>query len=99
MRLTPLPAPKIVASAEEYPGGSYRPAKSIDGATHTEYASNGKGTGTFMEFNFRHPVAIGGFRHVDRNDPATVGAPSCNSPTPPAIGWRPVPCARGAARA
>ena len=38
----------------------------------TEYSSNAKGADTFVEFDFGGPVRIGGFRHQDRNDPATV---------------------------
>ena len=30
-RLVPLPAPKVIASAEEYPGGSYRAGNLVDG--------------------------------------------------------------------
>lgn len=73
-RLTPLPAPKIVASAEEFPGGNYAAARLLDGNEKTEFAAHGKGTGTFVEFDFGAPVRIGGFRHQDRNDAATVAA-------------------------
>ncbi|MBM3892404.1 MAG: discoidin domain-containing protein, partial [Verrucomicrobia bacterium] len=72
-RLTPLPAPKIVASAEEFPGGHHAITRLLDGNLKTEFASHGKGTNTFVEFDFGAPVRIGGFRHQDRNDPATVG--------------------------
>jgi len=41
-RLKQLPAPKIVASAEAYPGGNYNVGNIIDGKTQTEYSSNGK---------------------------------------------------------
>lgn len=71
-RLTPLPPPKIVACAEEYPGDNYKAARLIDGDARTEFSSNGKGTNTFVEFDFGSPVRIGGFRHMDRNDPATI---------------------------
>ena len=40
----------------------------------TEYASNGKGTETFVEFDFGAPVTIGAFRHVNRKDLALVAA-------------------------
>ena len=40
----------------------------------TEYASNGKGTDTFVEFDFGAPVTIGAFRHVNRKDRALVAA-------------------------
>ena len=73
-RLAPLPAAKIVAAAEEYPGGSYGAARLLDGNPETAYASNAKGAGTFVEFDFGAPVRIAAFKHVDRNDPATVAA-------------------------
>ena len=73
-RLTQLPAPKIVASAEAYPGGGYNVGNIIDGKPRTEYSSNAKGTDTFIEFDFGAPVSVAAFRHVDRNDPATVAS-------------------------
>ena len=73
-RLTPLPAARIVASAEEYPGDSYKAGRLVDGNAKTEFASNGKGTNTFVEFDFGAPVRLGGLCHQDRNDPATVAA-------------------------
>ena len=69
--LVPLPAPKIVAAAEAHPG-AYGVQRIIDGLAGTEYSSNGKGTETFIVFDFGHPVAVGGFQHVDRRDPATI---------------------------
>jgi hypothetical protein len=72
VRLEPLPAPQIVAAAEEYPGGNHKAAHLIDGDVRTEYSSNAKGTDTFVEFDFGKPVRIGGFRYQDRNDPATI---------------------------
>ena len=74
MRLVPLPPPTIVASSEEYPGGHYRAANLIDGLTKTEYSSHAKGTETFLEFDFGQPTPLAGFRHQDRNDPATIAA-------------------------
>ena len=71
-RLLQLPAPKIVTSAEPYPG-QYDASNLIDDDPHTEFASNGKGTNTFVEFEFEKESRIAAFRHVDRNDPATVG--------------------------
>ncbi len=73
-RLVPLPAPRIAAAAEEYPGGNHRAAHLVDGRPQTEYSSNGKGTATFVEFDFGRPVRLAGFRHQDRNDPATIAA-------------------------
>ena len=74
VRLTQLPAPKVVASAEDFPGGGYKPGNLLDGKIDTEYASAGKGADTFVEFDFGQPVAIGLFRHVNRKDPALVAA-------------------------
>lgn len=71
-RLAPLPAPKIIASAEEFPGGNYAATRLVDGDPKTEFASHGKGAGTFLEFDFGTTVEIGGLRHQDRNDPATI---------------------------
>ena len=49
-RLTQIPKPKIVASAEAYPGGHYDARNITDGKAQTEYSSNGKGTNTYLEF-------------------------------------------------
>jgi hypothetical protein len=73
-RLKQLPAPKIVASAEAYPGGNYNAGNIIDGKAQTEYSSNGKGTNTFIEFDFGAATGVAAFRHLDRNDPATIAA-------------------------
>jgi alpha-mannosidase len=71
-RLEKLPSPKVVASAEAYPGGQFKPENLVDDATQTEYSSNAKGTNTFVEVDFGAPVSIAAFRHVDRRDRATV---------------------------
>ncbi|MFA5191449.1 MAG: discoidin domain-containing protein [Verrucomicrobiia bacterium] len=73
-RLSPVPPPKIIAVATEFPGGNYAATRLLDGNLKTEFASHGKGTNTFVEFDFGAPVRIGGFRHQDRNDPATIAA-------------------------
>ncbi len=72
--LVPLPAPKIIGSAEAYPGAGYRVQNIIDGKEATEYSSNGKGTETYIDFDFGRPTRIAAYRHVDRADAATVGA-------------------------
>ena len=46
----------------------------LDGIAATEYSSDNKGTNTFIEFDFGTPTTLAGFRHVDRNDRATVAA-------------------------
>jgi len=71
-RLEQLPAPRIVASAEAYPDGRYNARNIVDGNPRTEYASNDKGTDTFVEFDFGAATPVAGFRHIERDDPATV---------------------------
>lgn len=73
-RLEPVPRPALVSWAEEYPGGNHRVVHLLDGDSRTEYSSSSKGTGTFVEFDLGEAVAVAGFRHTDRNDPATVAA-------------------------
>ncbi len=73
-RLQPLPAPKIVGSSKAYPGGHYSVRNILDGKAPTEYSSDSKGTGTFIEFDFGAPTTVVAFRHVDRNDPATIAS-------------------------
>lgn len=74
VRLTALPAPQAVKAAEEYPGGKYAAANLLDGKPETEFAASGKSGKIFIEFDFGKPVRIAGFRHQDRNDPATIAA-------------------------
>ena len=61
-----------LAAAKAFPGGAYSAAFLLDGEENSEYASDGKGTNTFVEFDFGAPVIIGAFRHVDRHDLANV---------------------------
>lgn len=70
--LVPLKSPRVTDCAEEYPGGSYVVEHLVDGREQSEYASNGRGTETFVEFDFGRPVRVRGLRHVDRQDVATV---------------------------
>ena len=70
--LLPAPAPRIVSNSVAYPGGHYEASNLLDGKLDTEYSSDGKGTNTFVEFEFPQPAKIGAFRHLDRNDPAIV---------------------------
>ena len=72
--LLPAPAPRIVSNAVAYPGGHYEATNLLDGNVESEYSSDGQGTKTFVDFEFLQPVKIGAFRHLDRNDPATVAA-------------------------
>lgn len=73
-RLVPLSSPTITSMAQEFPGGRYKAVHLLDGNTGTEFASQGKGTNTFVEFDFGSPVKICGFQHQDRNDPAVIAA-------------------------
>src|ERR1035437_8255998 len=73
-RLEQVRAPKIVASAEAYPGGNHKVGNIIDSKPRTEYSSNNKGTNTFIEFDFGAPINVAAFRHVDRNAPATISS-------------------------
>ena len=74
--LVPLDTPAITSSAVAYPGGSYEADNMVDGiadgSRRSEYASAGKGTDTFIDFDFAGPTRIAAFKHVDRFDPATV---------------------------
>ncbi|MCX8156298.1 MAG: hypothetical protein N3J91_07625 [Verrucomicrobiae bacterium] len=72
--LEPLPAPRLKAFSPPYPGGAHNAENLLDGVEKTEYSSNANGTNTFVEFEFPAPVQLGAFRHLDRNDPATVAA-------------------------
>ena len=69
--LEPVSAPKILSSATAYPG-AHQAANLLDGDALTEYASNGKGTNTFVELEFDQSTPLAAFRHVERNDPATI---------------------------
>ena len=73
-RLEQVPALKIVASTAAYPGGSYNVGNIIDGNPKTEYSSDSRGTDTFIEFDLGAPTPVAAFRHVDRNDPATIAS-------------------------
>ena len=73
-RLEQLSAPKIIGSSEAYPGGQYNATNITDGNPKTEYSSASKGTDTFIEFDFGAPAQVAAFRHLDRNDPATVAS-------------------------
>ena len=72
--LAPVPSLRIIGSSEEFPGGRYQVTNMIDGRGESEYSSSGKGTETFISFDFGQPTLVAGFHHVDRRDPATVDA-------------------------
>jgi hypothetical protein len=71
-RLEELRAPRIAGSAAAAAGGKHNARNMTDGRVRTEYASDDRGTNTFVEFDFGAPTRIGAFRHVDRDDPARV---------------------------
>ena len=56
----PLGKPKIVAAAQSWGHGATPAENLLDDSPLTEYASDGKGTETFVEFDFGVPVTIGG---------------------------------------
>src|SRR6185369_7548862 len=72
--LIPIVNPQIVTNSVEYPGGQHRATNLIDGNLKTEYSSDGKGTNTFVVFDFGAPLAVAAFQHIERNDVATIAA-------------------------
>ena len=70
--ITVLPVPQILQQAAEYPSPAFVVQHILDDRPDSEYASAGKGTDTFIDFDFGRSVAIAVFRHVDRQDVATV---------------------------
>ena len=70
--LLPLDPPTIIGTSKVFPGGGFEPANLLDGKLQTEFAVAGQGVGTHVDFDFGKPVAVAGFKHVERNDPATV---------------------------
>ncbi len=73
-RLKLVTSPRIFASAEAFPGGKHSASNLVDANNATEYASNSKGTNTFVEFDFGTTRSIAAFWYLDRNDPALVSA-------------------------
>ncbi|NOX53545.1 MAG: hypothetical protein GXP27_03740, partial [Planctomycetes bacterium] len=73
-QFTPLTevVPKIIDSSPAYRSGRHNAENLIDGKVRTEYSSASKGVGTFVDFDLGQPMPVAGFRHLDRNDPATV---------------------------
>lgn len=71
-RLDPVRGITAPKCSSAYPGGRYEPANLVDGDVRTEFSSNADGTNTFVQFDFGRTAAIAAYRHVDRNDPATV---------------------------
>ncbi|MDE3067435.1 MAG: hypothetical protein KGJ60_07765 [Verrucomicrobiota bacterium] len=71
--LAPVTMTRIVSSSPAY-SEQFAVAHLVDGNSKTEYASKDQGTNTMVEFDFGRPTRIVAFRHVDRNDAATVAA-------------------------
>ncbi len=69
-RLELLPAPKIIAAAEAFPGGGWEADNLLKPATPSgyvaEYASRDKGVQTFVDFDFGGAVRLAAFRHIQR---------------------------------
>lgn len=61
----------ITASSSQF-DDHYKVENLLDGKVDTEYASQNGGTNTAVEFDFGAAVQIAAFRHLDRNDPATI---------------------------
>lgn len=70
--LMPLYSPKIASRSPNLPGGQFNVTNLVGWDSKIEYVSDKLGTNTAVKFDFRTPARIVGFRHVDRNDPATV---------------------------
>ncbi len=70
-RLAKIQSVKILTNSIAYPG-KYNVERIIDGDVRTEYSSRGDGTNTFIEFDFGTAFAVSAFKHIDRNDPATI---------------------------
>ncbi len=74
-KLSEGPNPKIVAHAEEFPGGysvQNMLQKPWKHSQNQEYASHSKGVQTFIDFDFGQPVRIAAFRHMQRSTPDII---------------------------
>ncbi len=69
-RLIETPIPSIIGASEMFPGGFYEAKNIIEPITlkgfRREYASNGKGTETLIDFDFGKPLPVAAFRHIQR---------------------------------
>lgn len=79
-RLAPVPAPKILRAAEAIPDAGHEAENIVKPAPlafrHPEYASNGKGVGTFIDFDLGRPVRLAAMRHIQRHTRDTVAQSS-----------------------
>lgn len=71
--LVPITTVRIVSGSSAY-AKAFSAAHLLDGNLKTEYASKNEGTNTAVVFDFGRPMRVIAFRHVDRNDLATVAA-------------------------
>lgn len=62
---------RVAAQSTAYPGGRHEAANLLDEDAKTEYSSDAAGTNTFVELKFPE-TEVAAFRHIDRNDPATI---------------------------
>ncbi|MCA9261074.1 MAG: hypothetical protein KDA61_17785, partial [Planctomycetales bacterium] len=62
--------PTVVAAAESWPGGSYRPENILrpisPRGNRAEYASRSLGAETFIDFDFGKPTSVRAVRHLQR---------------------------------
>src|ERR1044071_6631840 len=63
---------RIVTNSPAYARGGYDVSQLIDGDLKTEFASESRGTNTFVALQFPSPLTVIAFRHVDRADRALV---------------------------
>lgn len=74
----PVAGVAVIDHAANYHDSDYKAENLLDGVSDgsrgSEYSSNGKGTETYVVFDFGKETAIVAFEHIDRVDPATVGA-------------------------
>ena len=79
-RLIETEIPAIISSADMFPGGSYEVKNIIVPLTlmgfRREYASHGKGTETFIDFDFGKSLPLAAFRHIQRGSPVDMIAES-----------------------
>jgi alpha-mannosidase len=70
--MVPVPVAKILNLPPGVPGGNFSMTNFFDGKLKTEFASQDLGTNTIVDVEFAKPVRLTAFRHVDRNDGATI---------------------------
>lgn len=75
---TQLPNPTITNSSPAFPGFGVNFA--IDGNLNTDYASNGAGTSTFIDFDFGAPTSITRVDWTDRRTSGGANGTASNGP-------------------